>query len=139
MVPPLETLSPDAAGLGWRGASGLGLTSTRARQVNTLGELVEGKPEPDGVRGRVGQLPEAVEEAEGVEDGGVDAHAHAGIAGLHALEGGTTGEGAIRDDARGKPATAACVADVYPELLQGTADGGRGTMGRGHSDIFIRR
>lgn len=69
--------------------------------MNALGQLIQGEPETDGVRGGVGELVEAVEETEGVEDGGVDAHAHGGIARFHALQGGSTGERAIGDDASG--------------------------------------
>lgn len=106
--------------------------------MNALGQLIQGEPKTDGIRRGVGELAEAVEETEGVEHGGVDAHAHGGIAGLDALQGGSAGERAIGDDASGQAAAPPGVADVTTELAQGAANGGRRTVGSGHGVIFVR-
>lgn len=105
--------------------------------MDALGELIEREPETDAVRRGVGELAEAVEKAEGVEDGGVDAHAHRGVARLDALQGGAARERAVRDDASGQAAAAAGVADVATELAQGAADGGGGAVGSGHGVSFV--
>ena len=73
---------------------------------------------PDAIAADIGNLAQAVEQAERLKDGGVDADADIGVAGFDLLQGRSGREGALGHDRHGETAAAAGVADIRAELSQ---------------------
>ena len=88
------------------------------------GQLGAGEGLPDTVIADVGNLAQAVEQAERLQDTGVDADADMGVAGFDPLEGGAGREGAFRHDRHGQPPAATGITDVRSKFAQGSPDGG---------------
>jgi hypothetical protein len=69
-----------------------------------------------GIAADIRNLTETVQKAECLQDGGINANAHAGISCLHSLQRGPRGEGAFSDDGHGQPTPPAGVVDIGAEL-----------------------
>ena len=89
------------------------------------GQLGAGEGLSDGVIADVGNPAQAVEQAERLQDTGVDADADMGVAGFDPLKGGPGREGAFRHDRHRQPPAATGIMDVRPKFAQGSTDGGR--------------
>lgn len=84
--------------------------------MDALGQLGTGESLPDGVVADVRDFTQAVEQAERLEDAGVDADADIGVASLDPLQRGSGRKGALgRDRHRQAPASTGVV-DVRPQL-----------------------
>lgn len=92
--------------------------------MDALGQLGTGESPPDAIVADVGNLAQAVEETERLENTGIDADADVGVAGFDSLEGGAGREGAFRHNRHGQPAAAAGVMDVRAQLAQGAPHSG---------------
>ena len=57
--------------------------------MDVLGQIGAGKCLPDAVVADVGDLTQAVEQAEGLQHAGIDAYADIGVAGFDPLQGRT--------------------------------------------------
>lgn len=93
---------------------------------------------PDTIAANVGDISEVVEQAERLQDGGIDADTDIGITSFDPLQGGTGRESALGDDSHGQSAAAAGVTDIQSQLTQGAAYSGGGVVWRWHFDVFAR-
>lgn len=66
-----------------------------------LGKLGAGQRLANGIVANVGELTQSLEQAERLQDGGIDADADVGVAGLDPLQGRAGGEGALGHDGHG--------------------------------------
>lgn len=92
-----------------------------------LGQLGAGERPADAIVADVGDLDQAVEQAERLQNAGIDAHA--GVAGFDSLQRRAGREGALGDDGHRQPPTPPSIVDVRAELAQGPPNGGRGIVG----------
>lgn len=96
--------------------------------MDVLGQIGAGQRLPDAVVADVGDSAQAVEEAEGLQDAGIDADADIGVAGFDPLQRRARREGALSHDSHRQSAPAACIVNVRAELAQGAPDGSRRVM-----------
>lgn len=91
-----------------------------------LGQLGTGERFADAVVADVRDLDQAVEQAERLENAGIDADADVGVAGFDSRQRRAGREGALGDDGHRQPPTPAGIMDVRAELAQcpRTAAGG---------------
>lgn len=97
--------------------------------MDVLGEFGAGERLADAVVADVGDLDQAIEQAERLENAGIDADADIGVAGFDSLQRRAGREGALGDDGHRQPPTTSGVMDVRAELAQGPPNGGRGIVG----------
>ena len=97
-----------------------------------FGKVGAGKRLSDGVVADVGKFAKAVEQAERLQNGGVNTYADSGVAGLDPLQSRTRGEGALSDDRHWQPPPAPGVTNVRSKLSQSSSNGGGRVMGRRH-------
>lgn len=81
-----------------------------------LGQFGTGEGLPDAVIADVGNLAQALEQTERLQDTRVYADAHFGIAGFDPLEGGAGREGAFRHDPHGQPSPSPGIMDIRSEF-----------------------
>jgi hypothetical protein len=93
---------------------------------------------PDSIAANIGDISDVVEQAERLQDGGIDADTDIGIPSFDPLQSGTGRESALGDDSHGQPAAAAGVTDVHPQLAQGAAYSGGRMVRCWHFDVFAR-
>lgn len=77
----------------------------------------------------VGDLDQTVEQAERLENAGIDPDADTGVAGFNSLQRRAGREGALGDDRHRQPPAPPGIVDVRAELAQGPSNGGRGIVG----------
>ena len=87
---------------------------------------------PDAIAADIGNPAQAVEQAERLKHGGVDADADIGVAGFDLLQGRAGREGALGDDRHGETTVASGVTDIRAELAQGAFYSGRCMVGCWH-------
>lgn len=97
-------------------------------ETNTLRQEFIGQRLTDGICGGISQPAKTIQEAQRVHDRGVDAHAHGGVASLHALQGGAGGESAVGEHRHRQSSSAAGITQVAPKLTQNFAHGSRWMM-----------
>lgn len=101
--------------------------------MNPSRQCLARKRLPDFIPPDIGDLTEGVQQAEGIENGSVNADAYRGIPPLHPLQCRPGGKSSIRDNRHGKTTAAAGIMDVRPEFSQDAPHGGSGLMRSRHS------
>ena len=86
----------------------------------------------DGVVTDVGDLAQTVEQAERLQDPGIDADADTGVPRFDSLQGRTGREGALGYDRHRQPPAPTGIVDVRPELAQRTSHGSGRIVRRRH-------
>lgn len=81
-----------------------------------LGKFSAGQRLPDGIVTDVGELAKTVEQAERLQNGGINADADVGVAGLDPLQGRAGGEGALGHDRHGQPPAPTGIVNIRAEL-----------------------
>ena len=87
----------------------------------------------------VGDMAQAIEQAERLQDSSVDADADAGVPGFDLLQGRAGREGALGHNRHRQPAPPTGVVDVRAELSQGSPNSGRRVMGSLAFEAFALR
>ena len=87
--------------------------------MDVLRQRGAGERLPDAIAADIGNPAQAVEQAERLKHGGVDADADIGVAGFDLLQGRAGREGALGHDRHGKTTVPTGVADIRAELAQG--------------------
>src|SRR4051794_30135285 len=83
-----------------------------ALEVDALRQLRAGQGLADAVAADVGNLAEAIEQAQRLQDGGVDADADIGVASFDLLQGRTGRKRALGHDCHGQPPPPTGVVDI---------------------------
>ncbi len=101
--------------------------------ANSLRQVGSRKGLTEGVAAPVRHLAQPVQQPECMHHGGVDAHPYTVVAGFDALECGARSEGPIGYHLHRQPSSPSRVTEVGAELAEGSPDGGRRMVWRGHS------
>lgn len=104
--------------------------------MDVLGQMGTGQCLSDAVIADVGDLAESVEQAECLEDAGINADADVGVPSFDSLQCRAGREGALGHDRHWQPSASTGIVYVRSKLAQGTPHGGRGGMWSGHFDTF---
>jgi hypothetical protein len=115
------------------------LGCARPAQPNPLWQLLRCKRQSDRVLTWIGQLPQPIEQAQGLKHGGINADADAMVARLDPAQGGAAGESPLGDDLSRQPPPLACVSDILAKLAEHPADRDGWMMGCWHSEAFVFR
>lgn len=100
--------------------------------MDVLGQIGACQCLSDTVVADVGNLAQAVEQAQGLKDTGIDADADSGVPRFDPLLCRAGREGALSHDRHRQSATPACIVNVRAELAQGALHGGRRFMWSRH-------
>jgi hypothetical protein len=108
-----------------------------APYANALGETLGAQTQADVVGRRAGERTEAVEQAQRLQDSGIDAHAHAMIARLDTTQGGAARKCPLRHNRGRQLPPLARFVKVRTEGAQGMAHSYRGAVGGRHGSFLI--
>lgn len=101
-----------------------------------LGEFSAGERLADAVIADVGEPAQAVEQAERLQDAGVNADADISVSGFNPLQCRPGREGALGHDGHRQPSAPTGIVDVRAELAHGAPHGSRRVMWGRHFDTF---
>lgn len=101
-----------------------------------LGQVGAGERLTDAVVADVGDLAQAVEEAERLQDAGINADADIGVPGFDPLQRRSRREGALGYDRHRQPSASTGIMDVRPKLAQRAPHRSRRVVWSGHFDTF---
>jgi len=102
-----------------------------------LGEVGAGERLADAVVADVGDLAQAVEKTERLQDAGIDADADIGVPSFHPLQRRPGREGALGHDRHRQPSASTGIMDIRPKLAQRALHCGGGCVWSGHFDTFV--
>jgi hypothetical protein len=106
-------------------------------ETNTLRQEFIGQRLTNRIRGGISQLAKTIQEAQRVHGRGVDAHAHGGVASLHALQGGARGESAVGEHSHRQSSSAAGITQIAPKISESFAHASRWMMRSWHKNCIL--
>lgn len=101
-----------------------------------LGQVGAGERLTDAVVADVGDLAQAVEQAERLQDAGINADADVGVPSFDPLQCRARREGALGYDRHRQPPTSTGIMDVRPKLAQRAPHRSRRVVWSGQCDTF---
>src|SRR6185437_3782414 len=104
-------------------------------EMHVLGQIGGGQRLSDGVVADVGKLAETVEQAERLQNAGINSDAHIGVPCLDPLQGRAGCEGALRHHGHRQPPPTAGVVNVRAELAQRSPHRSGRVMGGRHRHL----
>lgn len=101
-----------------------------------LRQVGAGERLTDAVVADVGDMAQAVEQAERLQDTGINADADVGVSGFDPLQCRARREGALGYDCHRQPSASTGIMDVRPKLAQRALHRSRRVVWSGHFDTF---